>query len=138
MAGNNSHMRVSERTGFSCQSGKLGPNSVWKTFFPQQRKLMWSSAQNSPGMHWCRRRVRFRRIPEKVGDALGQSQVRFNRVLGKVPEKIPEKVEEPSVVVRFNRFQRRFWRRFRSGSFGAEPGQVQQGSGATGFRRRFR
>ena len=133
MAGNNSHMRVSERTGFSCQSGKLGPKSVWKTFFPQQRKLMWSSAQNSPGMHWCRRRVRFRRIPEKVGDALGQSQVRFNRVLGKVPEKIPEKVEEPSVVVRFNRVpekvlekvpERKLWCRARSGSTGFRSNRV--------------
>ena len=39
-------------------------------------------------------------------EASGQSQVRFNRV----PEKVPEKV---SLV----------------GAFGAEPGQVQQGSG---------
>ena len=37
-----------------------------------------------------------------------QSQVRFNRVLEKVPEKVPEKV---------------------LGGFGAERGQVQQGSG---------
>jgi len=27
---------------------------------------MGSSAQNSSGVHWCRRRVRFNRIPEKV------------------------------------------------------------------------
>ena len=47
---------------------------------------MGSSAQNSSGVHWCRRRVK------------------FNEVLEKVPEKVP-------------------------GNFGAEPGQVQQGSG---------
>ena len=41
---------------------------------------------------------------QKVWEALVQSQVRFNRV----PEKVPEKV---------------------LGRFGAEPGQVQQGSG---------
>ena len=80
-------------------------------FFPQQRKLMGSSAQNSSGVHWCRRRVRFNevpekvpKVPEKVWEALVQSQVRFNRVPEKVPEKVP-------------------------GGFGAEPGQVQQGSG---------
>ena len=44
------------------------------------------------------------KVPEKVCDALVQSHVRFNRV----PEKIPEKV---------------------LGGFGAEPGQVQQSSG---------
>ena len=53
-------------------------------------------------MHWCKIRVRFNevpekvpKLPEKVREALLQSQVRFNRV----PEKVPE------------------------------PGQVQQGSG---------
>ena len=54
--------------------------------------------------------VRFNRVPEKVvekvWEALVQSQVRFNRV----PEKVLEKVPVP-------------------GGFGAEPGQVQQGSG---------
>ena len=76
--------------------------------FPQQHRLMGSSAQNSSGVHWCRRRVRFNevpeKVPEKVWEALVQSQVRFNRVPEKVPEKVP-------------------------GGFGAEPGQVQQGSG---------
>jgi len=43
-----------------------------------------------------------------------QRQVRFNRVPEKVPEQVPEKL----------------------GGFGAEPGQVQQGSGE-GSRRRF-
>ena len=106
-------------------------------FFPQQRKLMRSSAQNSSGVHWCRPRVRFNellekvpKVPEKVWKALVQSQVRFNRVSEKVPEKIP-------------------------GSLGAKPSQVQQGSGegsgegsrkpwckakssSTGFGRSFR
>ena len=46
--------------------------------------------------------ARFNKIPpEKVWDALVQSQVRFNRVPKKVPEQVP-------------------------GGFGAEPGQVQQ------------
>ena len=56
---------------------------------------MGSSAQNSSGVHWCRHRVRFNevpekvpKVPEKVWEALVQSQVRFNRL----PEKIPEKV----------------------------------------------
>jgi hypothetical protein len=48
----------------------------------------------------------FNRVPEKVWEALVQSQVRFTRVLEKV-----------------------------KGGFGAEPGQVQQGSGGR-FRRR--
>ena len=98
---------------------------------------MGSSAQNSSGVHWCRRRVRFNEVPEKVPkvpvkvwEALVQSQVRFNRV----PEKVPEKVWEALVQ---------------------RPGQVQQGSGegsgeglggfgaetrsgSTGFWRRFR
>ena len=48
--------------------------------------------------------VRFTRVPKNFGEGWVQSQVRFNRVLEKVPEKV-------------------------SGGFGAEPGQVQQGSG---------
>jgi len=64
------------------------------------------------GRLWCRARSgstgfrkRFRR---RFREALVQSQVRFNRVPEIVPEKVPEKVP---------------------GGFGAEPGQVQQGSG---------
>jgi len=41
-------------------------------------------------VHWCRRRVRFNqvleKVPEKVWGALVHSQVMFNRV----PEKVPE------------------------------------------------
>ena len=58
------------------------------------------------GRLWCRARSGStgfrRRVPEKV--RVAQSQVRFNRVPEKVQEKVP-------------------------GGFGAEPGQVQQGSG---------
>ena len=86
---------------------------------PQQRKLMGSLAQKSSGVHWCGRRVKFNEVPKRfrirfnrfrgrIREALVQSQVRFNRVLEKVPEKVPEKV---------------------TGGFGAEPGEVQQGSG---------
>ena len=50
---------------------------------------MGSSAQNSSGVHWCRRWVRLIKIPEKVPN---------------VPEKL-------------------------LGGFGAEPDQVQHGSG---------
>ena len=81
-------------------------------FFPQQCKLMGSSAQKSSGVHWCRRRVRFNEVPEKVlekvWEALVQSQVRFNRVPEKVPEKVPAKVWEalfpaPGFAARFRK-----------------------------------
>jgi len=62
---------------------------------------MGSSAQNNSGVHWCRRRVRFNavlekvpKVPEKVWEAWVQSQVRLNRVPKKVLEKVPEKVWE--------------------------------------------
>ena len=99
----------------------------WESWsiFPQQRKLIGSSAQNSSGVHWCRRRAgstrfrrRFRRFRRRFWESLVQSQARSGST----------------------RFRSRFWSRF-----GAEPGQVQQGyeegsgrSGSTGFRRRFR
>ena len=100
------------------------------------------------GVHWCRRRVRFNevpeKVPEKVWEALVQSQVRSHRVPEKVPEKVwealvesevrfkrvpenvPEKVWEALVQsqVRFNRVPEKV-----PGGFGAERGQVQQGSG---------
>ena len=112
------------------------------------------SAQNSSGVYWCRRRVRFNEVPEKaptvpekVWQALVQSQVTFNTV----PENVLEKVWEALVPgqVRSNRFRRRFWKGSRkswcktsqvqqgsredsekssgecSGRFGAEPGQIQ-------------
>ena len=125
--------------------------------FPQQRKLMGSSAQNSSGVHWCRRRVRFNEVPEKVPkvpeqvwEALVQSQVRFNGVPEKVPEKVPGSLgaKQSPVQQGFGEGSKvPVWR------FGAEPGQVQEGrerfrrrsgrlwcragSSSTGFRRRF-
>ena len=105
-------------------------------------------------------------VLEKVGEALVQSQVRFNRVPEKVPEKvaqsqvrlirvpqnIPEKVWEALVQsqLRVNRVLEKVPEKV-PGGFGAEPGQVQQvsgegsgkvwcraRSGSTGFRRIFR
>jgi len=84
-------------------------------------------------VHWCRRRVRFNevpekvpKVPEKVWEALVQSQVRFNRV----PENVPEKVWEASVQsqVKFNRVPEKVPEKV-PGSLGAKPSQVQQGSG---------
>ena len=65
------------------------PRVPQQNVFPQQRKLMGPSAQNSSGVHWCRHRVRFNKVPEKVPkvpekvwEALVQSQVRFKRAGG--------------------------------------------------------
>ena len=70
---------------------------------------------------------------EKVGEALVQSQVRFNRVPKKVWcrarsgsigfRRRPEKVWEALVQSQLRKVPEK------SGSFGAEPGKVQQGSG---------
>ena len=70
------------------------------------------------------------KVPEKVPEALVQSQVRFN----KVPEKVLEKVWEALVQsqVRFNRLPEKVPEKVPGkvwGGFGAEPGQVQHGSG---------
>ena len=93
--------------------------------FLQQRKLLGSSAQNSSGVHWWRRRVRFNEVPEKV-------------------PKVPEKVEEALVQsqVSSTGFRRRFWRRFRkvSEKVRRRSGRLwcRARSGSTRFRRRFR
>jgi len=63
--------------------------------------------------------VKFNGVPEKVPEKVWEASVqpvRFNGVPEKVSEKVPEKVLEkvPEKV---------------PGGFGAEPGQVQQGSG---------
>ena len=74
---------------------------------------------------------------------LVQSQVRFNRVAEKAPEKVPEKVWEAFVQsqVRLNRVSGEGL-----GEFGAElsqvrfnsvPEKVPEGPGSTSFRRRF-
>ena len=90
---------------------------------------MGSSAQNSSGVHWCRRRVRFN---GRFGEALVQSQARFNRV----PEKVPEKSGRVwcRAASSSTRFRRRFWRRFRR-KFRRRSWEAR--SGSTAFRRRF-
>ena len=81
---------------------------------PQQRKLMGSSAKNSSSVHWCRRRVRFNEVPEKVP---------------KVPEKVPGGFgAEPGQVQQGPGEGWRLWCRARSGSTGLRKR----------FRRRFR
>ena len=124
---------------------------------------MGSSAQNSSGVHWCRLPEK---VPQKVWEALVQSQVRFNRVpekasgsLGGKPSQVQQGSGEGSgalvqsqVTGCRRRFRRRFRRRWEGlRGFGAEPAQIQQGSGegsgrlwcsarsgSTRFRRRFR
>ena len=117
-------------------------------FFPQQRKLMGSSAQNSSGVdsgstRSRRRFLRFRRrsgrlvqsgqvqqgsgVPEKVWEALVQSQARFRRrfrrrsawealvqsqVRFNSGSGVPEKVWE-ALVYRARSGSTGFWRRFR-------------------------
>ena len=56
-------------------------------------------------------------------EALVQSQVRFNRVPGKVPVKVWEALVQSQVRVPEKVLEKV------PGGFGAEPGQVQQGSG---------
>ena len=77
-------------------------------FFPQQCKPMGSSAQNSSGVHWCRRRVRFNEVPEKVP---------------KVPEKVPG-----NLGAKLSQVQQGSGESSGEGlgGFGAEPGEVQQ------------
>ena len=105
--------------------------------------------------------VKFNKVPEKdpekVWEALVQSQVRFNRVPEKVPENIPGSVGAKPSQVRFRRRPGRLWCRAGQGfgkssgegreafvqspvsfnrvpekvpgGFGAAPSHVQQGSG---------
>ena len=112
------------RGGFGAEPGQVLGQVLQSTRVPEK-------VRRRSGRLWCRARSGStgfrRRFPEKkVCKALVQSQRRLNRV----PEKVPEKV---------------------LGGFGAEPGQVQQGSrrrrsgrlwcrasaGSTEFRRRF-
>ena len=69
---------------------------------------MGSSAQNSSGVHWCRRRVRFNEVPEKVP---------------KVPEKVPG-----NLGAKLSQVQQGSGESSGEGlgGFGAEPGEVQQ------------
>jgi len=68
---------------------------------------MGSSAQNSSGVHWCRRRVRFNEVPEKVP---------------KVLEKAWEAGAEPGQVQQD------------SGGEGSRKPWCKAKSGSTGFR----
>ena len=92
--------------------------------FPQQCKLIGSSAQNNYGMQWCRRRNKFNEVPEKVPkvpkkvwEVLVQSQVTFKMV----PKKVPNKVLVQSQV-KFNRVPKKVPKKISIG-FGAEPSQ---------------
>ena len=105
---------------------------------------MGSSAQNSSGVRWCRRRVRFNevpeKVPEKVWEALVQSQVRFNRVPERVPEKVPERVPEKvpgslGAKPSFNGFRRRLQKPSQVHLTHGNPAEVFP---ALGFPARFR
>ena len=76
--------------------------------FHQQPKLTGLQPRKAPVCN-CARRVRFNevpgkvlKVPEKVWEALVQSQVRFN----KVPEKVHKKVWEALVHAELGQFQR--------------------------------
>ena len=82
---------------------------------------MGSSAQNSSGVDWCRRWIRFNEIPEKlpkvlekVWEALVQSQVK---------EKIREKIERFWCRVRFNKIPEKILEKV-PGGFGTTSGQA--------------
>ena len=65
------------------------------------------------------------KVPEKVWEALVQSQVRFNRVSEKVPEKVWEALVQSQV--RFNRVLEKVLEKVPEkvpGSLGAKPSQV--------------
>ena len=60
---------------------------------------MGSSAQNSSGVHWCRCRVRFNEVPERVPEktksgSTGSVEGSGQGLGGFGPEKVPEKVWE--------------------------------------------
>ena len=83
---------------------------------------MGSSAQKCSSVHWCRPRVRFNRVPEKVpdGDGSGEGLGSFGAEPGQAQQG-SEKVWEGVLVPDF------VWEALVQGSsFGAEPGQVQQ------------
>jgi len=109
--------------GFGAEPGQvhLGseevPEKAWEALVQSQVRRLWCRARSGstgfrrrfrrrPGRLWCRARsgatgFRRKKVPEKVWEALVQSQVRFNRV----PEKVPEKAWESLVQSRvmFNR-----------------------------------
>jgi len=101
---------------------------------------MVSSAQNSSGVHWCRRRVRSK-VPEKVWEALVQqgsgegseeglggfgAETGFWKFRNRFRRRFQEAlVQSP---VRFNRVPEKVPERV-PGRLGAKPSQVQQISG---------
>ena len=87
---NNPHLTGGEKLQSTLSSTMLlpSPPGTWPTqltahifqkkrhgFVPQQRKLMGSSAQNNSGVPWCRRRVRFNEVPEKVPEKVWETLV---------------------------------------------------------------
>jgi len=111
---------------------------------------MGSSAQICSGVYWCRRRVRFNEVPEKLPEGLGG----FRKVLDKVSEEVRKvlvqrrarfnEVPESSGggsgrlwcrAARFNEVPESSGECFGEGSegLGAEVGQTQRG-----FKVRFR
>ena len=115
-------------------------------FFPQRRKLMGSSAQNSSGVHWCRRRVRFNEVPgsgegsEGSGQGLGgfgakPGQVQWRRFRWRC-ERLWCRARSGSTGFRWR--SERLWCRARSGSTGfrwrSERLWCRARSGSTGFR----
>ena len=111
-------------------SGKLGaePGQVQQGSLRRSQRRsgrLWCRAGESLGGFGPKVQNQVEKVPEKVWQALVQSQVRLN------PEKVPEKVPLVQSQVRFNRVSEKVPRRFREspGSFSAEPGLVQQGSG---------
>ena len=108
---------------------------------------MGSSAQSSSGVHWCRRRVRFNEVPEKVPKVSegsreglgGRSQVQQGsgegpgEGSGEGSEKVSEKVVEALVQsqVRFSRVPQNIPEKV-PGSRGAKPSQVQRVRGKVG------
>ena len=86
------------------------------------------------------------KVPDKVWEALVQSQVTYNSVPENIPEEVSQKVWKALVQsqVRFNRVPEKVWEALVQsqsgegseegsgeglGGFVAKPGQVQQGSG---------
>ena len=138
----NSQPRIPNSVSLDACAGTASGESCWVTcmpgytaqaprvelvhfLFPQQRKLMGSSAQNSSGVHWCRRRVRFNevpekvpKVPEKVWEGSVESQVRFNRVADKVLEGFGARARSGSMYSGEGSGEG-------LGGFGAEPSQVQ-------------
>jgi len=58
---------------------------------------MGSSGQNSSGVHWCRRRVRFNKVPDKDPKVPEPGH--------RVPEKVLEKVWDALGQVQQRRFR---------------------------------